>query len=90
MNWLEEIIEFSSYSEFESFENFLKTRLFEKELEEIEPQEYFHGQSPFGLNKDRWFRNCSNDDLWRLIPPDYPFKGFFKKVTYPLDNYKKE
>ena len=88
MDWLKEIIEFSSNLEFESFESYLNKRLFENELEEIEPVEYYHGRSPFGLNKDRWFRESLNGDIWRLVPPDYPFKGFFEKVVYPLDNYK--
>jgi len=31
----------------------------------------------------------SNNEIWRLVPPDFPFKGFFRKVVYPLDGYKK-
>ena len=88
MSWLQEIKEFNSHFEYERFTKYLVEKLSEHGLEEIEPQEYYHGKSPFGLNKDRWFRDCSSEDIWRLVPPDYPFKGFFKKVVYPLEGYK--
>jgi hypothetical protein len=88
MNWLEEIKEFDSYLEYKRFINFLSARLNENEIEEIEPKEFYLGTSPYKLNRDRWFKDCSTEDLWRLVPPDYPFKGFFKKVIYPLDGYK--
>jgi hypothetical protein len=88
MNWLEPITEFNSISEYNQFILYLSKRLSENEIEEIEPKEYFHGKSPYGLNKDRWFRDCSCQDIWRLVPPDFPFKGFFEKVEYPLKGYK--
>ena len=88
MNWLEEIKEFNTHSEYEKFIKYLTTRLIENEIEEIEPKEYYQGKSSFGLNKDRWFKDHLSEDIWRLVPPDYPFKGFFEKVIYPLDGYK--
>jgi hypothetical protein len=88
MNWLEEIKEFNSHSEYEKFIKYLAIRLIENEIEEIEPKEYYHGKNSFGLNKDRWFKDSLSKDIWRLVPPDYPFKGFFEKVKYPLDGYK--
>jgi hypothetical protein len=88
MDWLEPITEFNSISEYKQFIQNLSKRLSENEIEEIEPIEYYHGKSPYGLNKDRWFRDCSSEDVWRLVPPDFPFKGFFDKVVYPLDGYK--
>jgi len=88
MSWLKEIKEFSSLSEYERFTDYLAGRLSEDELEEIEPKEYYHGKSPFGLNEDRWFKDRSSTDIWRLVPPDFPFKGFFEKVGYPLDGFK--
>lgn len=88
MSFLNEIKEFSSYSEFERFVEYLACRLSENEIEEIEPKEYYHGKSSFGLNGDRWFKESLSGDVWRLIPPDYPFKGFFENVIYPLEGYK--
>ena len=88
MNWLEEIKEFSSHSEYERFTKYLTERLSEEEIEEVEPKEYYHGKSSFGLDEDRWFKDCSSEDIWRLVPPDYPFKGFFEKVEYPLEGYQ--
>lgn len=89
MSWLIEIKEFNSMSEYERFENYISQKLSEGEIKEIEPEEYYHGKSPYGLNYDRWFKDCSSDDVWRLIPPDYPFKGLFEKVEYPLKGFKK-
>lgn len=90
MTWLEEINEFNSFSEYERFIEYLSKRISENEIEEIEPQEYYSGKSPYGLNNDRWFKDNSNNEIWRLVPPDFPFKGFFKKVIYPLEGYKKQ
>lgn len=89
MSWLNEIKEFKSHSEYERFVKYLDDRLTENELSEIEPNEYYHGKSQHGLNDDRWFKDCSSEDVWRLVPPDFPFKGFFEKVNYPLEGYKK-
>ena len=36
MNWLEEIEEFISFSEYDRFTKFLETRLIENDIEEIE------------------------------------------------------
>jgi len=90
MCWLKKIKEFTSYSEYERFAKYLADRLNEGEIEEIEPKEYYHGKSMLGINEDRWFKERSYGDIWRLVPPDYPFKGFFEKVEYPLDGYKKK
>ena len=45
MNWLEEIKEFNTHSEYEKFIKYLTTRLIENEIEEIEPKEYYQGKS---------------------------------------------
>jgi hypothetical protein len=88
MDRLEPITEFNSLSEYKHFIDYLAKRLSENEIEELKPKEYYHGKSPYGLNKDRWFGDCSSEEVWRLVPPDFPFKGFFEKVVYPLDGYK--
>lgn len=88
MDWLEEIKGFESQNEYERFLKYLSDRLAEGELKEVEPKEYFHGYNPWGMNRDRWFKDRSSEDIWRLVPPDFPFKGFFEKVVYPLDGYK--
>lgn len=88
MEWLQEIKEFSSITEYDRFIKYLSERLYEGEIEEIEPIEYYHGKKPWGENKDRWFKDCSSESVWRLVPPDFPFKGFFEKVVYPLDGYQ--
>lgn len=88
MEWLQEIREFSSVIEYNRFNKYLFKKLSEGEIEELEPEEYFHGKNPWGENKDRWFKDCSSEGKWRLVPPDFPFKGFFEKIVYPLEGYQ--
>ena len=85
MSWLKEIKEFKSYLEFHQFVKYLDDRLAEKELNEIEPKVYFHGKSQLGLDEDRWFQANSSLDVWRLVPPDFPFKGLFERVHNPFE-----
>jgi hypothetical protein len=84
MDWLNEINKFESFSEYRRFVKYIADRISENEIEEIEPKEYFSGRVE-GLENDRWFKDKSSDDIWRLIPPDFPFQVFFRKVKYPLD-----
>lgn len=88
MEWLKEIEEFKSIIEYNKFVKYISDRLSEREIIEIEPKEYYHGKNLWGENKDRWFKDCSTNDLWRLVPPDFPFKGFFEKVIYPIEGYQ--
>jgi hypothetical protein len=88
MEWLQEIKEFSSITEYDRFKKYLSERLSEGEIEEIEPKEYYQEKNLWGENKDRWFKDCSSKGVWRLVPPDFPFKGFFEKVFFPLDGYQ--
>lgn len=79
-SWLKEIIEFNSLYEFNMFEKYISDRLDEGEMEEIEPKFYFHGKSDHFKNDDRWFEDYASNEVWRLVPPDFPFKGFFQHV----------
>jgi hypothetical protein len=83
MDWLYEIEEFKSVSELDRFREYISDRVKEGELSEITPEEHYFGRNHF--SKDRWFRKADTDEVWRLVHPDFPFKGFFKKVKYPLD-----
>lgn len=29
---------------------------------------------------ERWFKCADSDEVWRLVAPDPPFRGIFKKV----------
>jgi hypothetical protein len=84
-DWVKEIKGVRSQNKYELFLKHLSDRLAQEELEEVKPREYFHGYNPCGINRDRWFADRSSGDIWSLVPPDFPFKGFFEKVLYPLD-----
>ena len=85
MSWLAEIEEFKSYSEFKRFKKYLSKRLMENEIKETKVKEFYFGENKYDNLKERWFKDCSSNDIWRLVPPEFPFKGFFKKVIFPLD-----
>jgi hypothetical protein len=32
------------------------------------------------ISGGRWFEDAETKEIWRLIPPDFPFRGLFEKV----------
>ena len=75
---LHEIDRFTSYDEFESLVKALTYMLQQGEIEEVEPKDvYIKG---YLGKRERWFKDVSSNGLWRLIPPDFPFEGFFEKI----------
>jgi hypothetical protein len=45
--------------------------------EEVPPDPNYGAGKLFG---GRWFRDTSTGMIWRLVPPDFPFKGVWEKV----------
>ena len=77
-DWLQEIDSFRSPDEFSRFKSYLADRLSEGEIIEIDPESpSFYHNSP---EPERWFKDTSTKKKWRLVAPDFPFKGNFKKV----------
>ncbi|MDX5349068.1 MAG: hypothetical protein LPK19_17700 [Hymenobacteraceae bacterium] len=72
----EEIHEFTSLEEFERFISFLNSLLKESKIIEIPAESYYITSNEW--NKERWF--ICGKTKWRLVPPDFPFKGLFIKV----------
>jgi hypothetical protein len=78
---LYEIDGFVSFIEYERFVSYINNALNKKELIEIIPK------SPYFPNADlskqeRWFIDTTDDTVWRLVPPDFPFAGLFMRVDY--------
>lgn len=71
----EEIPGFHSPWHFENFEKSINQMVAEGMVIEIPVEK------PYSVVEDqeRWVK-CPNGDIWRLIAPDFPFAGFFKKV----------
>ncbi|MDF7670420.1 hypothetical protein PT276_04255 [Orbaceae bacterium ESL0721] len=71
----ETIDHFNSYNEYEEFYNFLCTQTFNGLIEQVPVTKYYAGE-----NLDEyWFKN-SKGSIWRLVAPDFPFKGYWGPV----------
>jgi len=70
---------FNSPGEYKLFCKYIHYNIKDGLAEEIKPDpDYGEGQVYGG----RWFKNKSTGEIWRLIEPDFPFKGLWEKVTY--------
>lgn len=72
-----EIHGFNSPGEYVRFVEYIEGQVRAGYARELEPdQEYGKGEI-FG---GRWFEDIESGDIWRLIPPDTPFKGLWEPV----------
>ena len=71
----EEIPKFHSPWDFEKFEKSINQMIADGLIKEIAVEKSYSVVQ----DQERWIQ-CPNGDVWRLIPPDFPFAGFFKKV----------
>lgn len=73
----EEIHGFSSPSEYHRFVNYIEGQTQAGHAKEIEPDpDYGRGEIYGG----RWFEDVESGEVWRLVPPDFPFKGLWEPV----------
>ncbi|VBB09669.1 Hypothetical protein LUCI_4967 [Lucifera butyrica] len=70
----EEINGFYSIYEFERFQKYLEGIVRTGDMKEVPVQEYY------ATFQEKWFEcdNCSQ--IWRLVYPDFPFKGLWNKM----------
>lgn len=73
----EAIDSFHSYSEYERFQTWIFSQLNEGSIEELPVMAYYISAQ---LN-EKWFKCKDNKEVWRLVPPDPPFKGFWGPVS---------
>lgn len=73
----QKINDFQSIYEFNEFVNWIENQIKIGDATEI-PVESPYAMSP--LFKEKWITNLSNNEVWRLVWPDGPFKGLFDKV----------
>ena len=71
--------EFSDFQEFDKFCAYLKWLEKEDVITEIEKGPVPVMYSNDG-NEEKWYLD-RNNQIWVLIRPDYPFKGFFKQLS---------
>lgn len=74
---LEEIRGFEGVSEYETFEKFIRDHVIAGNILEIEPDAAYGVGELYG---GRWFIDIASGATWRLIPPDFPFRGVFEAV----------
>jgi hypothetical protein len=74
---LEEIHGFKTPGEFDRFKIYLAEQLSKDTIKKtITDQSYKKGMI-FG---GEWFICNTCNEIWRLVPPDYPFRGLWEKV----------
>ncbi len=79
VNIWREIHGFNSPYEFNKFIFLIEDMVAKKTVEEIAIDlEYSKGEIYGG----RWFINKANGEKWRLVSPDFPFKGLWEKIDH--------
>jgi hypothetical protein len=70
----ESIDGFYSLNEFENFRNHFKKKLEDGVVLEIPVKKKYGGF------EEHWYQCAGCDEKWRLVYPDFPFKGIWGKV----------
>lgn len=78
MSTWEEIHGFQSPSEYGRFVQYLEGQIIDGYIEEIAANPAYGRGEIYG---GRWFRNLQTGEIWRLVPPDFPFRGMWEPVS---------
>jgi hypothetical protein len=75
----QEIHGFGSPSVYESFVRWLEEQIRDGNAVEVQVL------VPYGMpySEERWVRQGDSGPIWRLVSPDYPFRGVFKASSNP-------
>jgi hypothetical protein len=73
----EEIRGFDSAGEFQRFYSYIEAQVSSGLAIERTPDPSYEEGMIFG---GRWFEYTETRDVWRLVPPDSPFRGLWEKV----------
>jgi hypothetical protein len=71
---------FSSPEEHRRFVRYIEAQVSSGTVEEF-PADPDYG--PGQIYGGRWFRNNRTAEVWRLVDPDFPFKGVWEPVERP-------
>lgn len=72
----ETIEKFSSWIEYERFGVWIQEQIASNFAAEISVESYFAGAN----FRERWIKNSSTREVWRLVEPDAPFPGYWGRV----------
>lgn len=75
----EKIPEFSSPSEYQRLVEYLIAQVKSGSAKEVAcDMDYGKGEVYGG----RWFQDVGSGQVWRLVSPDFPFKGLWEPIEY--------
>lgn len=73
----DEIHGFSSSGEYERFVKYIEGQVRLGQAEELIADQNYEKGMVYG---GRWFKDINSGQIWRLVPPDFPFKGLWEPV----------
>ena len=76
-NGWEEIHGFSSPDEYARFVGHIEQQVVLASAEELEVDPSYSKDMIYG---GRWFKDVHSGQIWRLVPPDFPFRGVWEPV----------
>jgi hypothetical protein len=76
-NW-EPIHGFQGPGEVQRFLEWLAPQLARADVEELPVAQHYAGTE---VLRERWFRCVKDGTIWRLVEPDFPFRGVFEPVS---------
>lgn len=71
---------FMSPGEYDRFVGFIEEQAAAGNLREL-PVDKEYGKG--GIYGGRWFLDIENAERWRLVPPDFPFRGLWEPIARP-------
>lgn len=77
---LGKIYGFESRGEHQRFCTYLDGQIASGIVQEKSPDPTYQKGMIFG---GRWFEDSATKEVWRLVPPDFPFRGLFEKIERP-------
>ena len=72
----EPIAGFQSPSEFQRFERWIADQVSAGIATEVPVVAPYWGTTL----RERWHRHVASEEVWRLVSPDFPFRGIFERV----------
>jgi len=73
----EEIHGFSSPTEYGRFIKYIEAQVDQGQAEELPVEPNYGAGEIYG---GRWFKDSDSGQVWRLVAPDFPFKGLWEPV----------
>jgi hypothetical protein len=78
MTTWEEIHGFTSPGEYDRFVQYIHDQVASGHAEEVDVDDDYGRGEIYG---GRWFKDIETGEVWRLIPPDPPFRGLWERVV---------